>query len=579
MPRAAREIPRPILLRNPEGFMLPRGMVRKGRVSVGKFAVLLALATSCARTELFFECTPGEARFCDANGRIGSQVCGYLGYWGTCEANESRPGPNGSGSTSGHSSGSGATTGTGASSGSGAMGGSGGVAGKGASPQGGEGGIVSVGGEGGVPSYGGAGDSEIECSAADCETTVEFERLFGTDGTYFATDVAVNAQGEVAVAVSGRNGTIDFGGSTAPMIFDALVSIGAYLARFDGDGTAHWATRLDAYQDYLLDVEISRIDLDDEGDLFVAGTSTFIPDLNASLFRYEGTSSDLPVCETGFPVGAGKSIVGTGNGGFVAVGLDGGTDFEASDAIAWCDAFESDCGSRWSAEFSSDAPAVAGSVASSVALDSSGNVIFVGTSGGPLEVDDGAIGSPSQYSIVLVKLAPSGARIFSRAFAGKGALRRDAQAVAVDSHDNIFVAGTHDGPLDFGAGSLPNESGSYLAKFNPKGRLLWAKQLAGSNRLGSLDLDVDPSDNVLVAATFEGSLEKPVAVSAVDRDGIVLKVDSNGEAVWVEVFGGANDQSARGVATDPDGNVFVVGGLEGPEAGAPSRAFVAKLAP
>jgi hypothetical protein len=555
------------LLRHSEGFMLGLGMVRKGRASLGRFAALLALATSCARTELVFECTPGEARFCDANGRLGAQSCSYLGHWGTCKEPESEG--NGSGSSGGtgsHSGGSGSTSGSTSSSG-------------GILNAAGEGGTVD-GGEGGVPDEVGAGGAgEIECEATDCETTVEFERFFGADGPYVATDVAVNGQGEVAIAVSGSGGSIDFGGTTSPIIFDVLVSLGAYLARFDGDGVAHWATAFDEHQDYLLDQLIYRIDLDDHGDLFVASRASLGDDSYGSFSRYEGTSSAFLKCQSGFSNGAGRSIVGTGDGGFVAGGLAGGTDFETSNTVAVCDAFESDCEWRWGSWLPSAGPSVAGSVASSVTLDSSGNVIFVGTSGGPVDLGDDTLGSPNDYSILLVKFSPSGTRIFARAFPGKSAARRDAQAVAVDSHDNIFVAGVHDAPLDLGAGHLPNETGSYLAKFDPEGELIWAEQLAGSRQLESLDIDVDPSDNVLIAATFEGDLDKPLPLSAADRDGIVLKVDSDGQAVWVKVFGGTNDQSARGVATDPDGNVFVVGGFMSPDASAPSRAFLAKLAP
>jgi hypothetical protein len=560
------------LLRYPEGFMLARGMVRKVRVSVGKFAVLLAFATSCARTELFFECTPGEARFCDANGQVGAQTCSYLGHWGTCNENDSEGSgarSGGTGPSAGAASGSGATSGSGGKSGSA---GAGGVAG--------EGGALSEGGEGGAPSDGGAGGSaEIECDATDCETTVEFERLFGVDGPYVATDVSVNGHGEVAIAVMGKDGSIDFGGVTEPMHTDDLLSVDNYLARFDGDGASLWATAFDEFQGYLMDHVVSRIDLDDDGDLFVAGMASLGDDVYGSFSRFQGTSSKTAKCGSGFSNGAGRSIAGTGDGGFVGVGLGGGTDLETAKTVAMCDAFESDCEWRWGPWLPSAGPAVAGSVATSVALDSSGNVIFVGASGGPVELGDDSIGSPNNYSILLVKLASSGARIFARAFSGEGVARRDAQAVAIDSHDNIFVAGVYDSSLDLGAGPLPSKSGSYLAKFDPEGQLIWARQLAGSKQLEALDIDVDPSDNVLVAATFEGDLEKPIVASAVDRDGIVLKIAPEGDAVWVKVFGGANDQSARGVAAAPDGNVFVVGGFTGPGSAALSRAFLTKLAP
>ncbi len=252
---------------------------------------------------------------------------------------------------------------------------------------------------------GAGGSAEIECDATDCETTVEFERLFGVDGPYVATDVSVNGHGEVAIAVMGKDGSIDFGGVTEPMHTDDLLSVDNYLARFDGDGASLWATAFDEFQGYLMDHVVSRIDLDDDGDLFVAGMAS---SATMSMARSPGFRARAARPRSAEAVSR-TALAGASpereTAVFVGVGLGGGTDLETAKTVAMCDAFESDCEWRWGPWLPSAGPAVAGSVATSVALDSSGNVIFVGASGGPVELGDDSIGSPNNYSILLVKLA------------------------------------------------------------------------------------------------------------------------------------------------------------------------------
>ncbi len=101
-------------------------------------------------------------------------------------------------------------------------------------------------------------------------------------------------------------------------------------------------------------------------------------------------------------------------------------------------------------------------------------------------------------------------------------MRRQSPSIATD---NIFVAGVYDSSLDLGAGPLPSKSGSYLAKFDPEGQadlgqaIGWSR--SSSRRSTSTSI---PPTTCVVAATSRGDLEKPIVASAVDRDGIVLKI-------------------------------------------------------
>jgi hypothetical protein len=539
--------------------MLARGMVRKGRASLGRFAVLLALALSCARTELTFECTPGEARFCDANGRVGAQTCSSLGYWGTCEAHESRgSGSGSSGGTGSHTGGSGVSSGSGGIVNAAGDGGIIDVGEGGADSEAGEGGAGSESGAGGVPSEGGAGGE------GEGEPQVLFERYLG-EGDFFASDVSVNAQGEVALALSG-SGTIDFGGLTEP--FDTSQS-GSYLARFDNDGVAHWATTLAGTPFHGPE----RIALDDAGVLFGGGRFDIISGFVQS---FAVPSANTPTCELSMSHGHVSSIVATGDGGFVAGGtlygivdLGGGPMGPGPDErTGFVAAFDGQCQWLWGRTFSNSGPWVAPPGAAAVAVDDTGMVIVAGTTGGRVDFGEGPLGTPSQLNIYLAKFTGAGVFSSARLFSDDGNLR--VGAVAVDADDHIFMSGAHDSPFDFGSGEVPEtspfEESTFLAKFDADGEPLWAMALDASTDW-NLDVALDPSGNVIVGGAFWPTPTSPA-------DGFVQKFDPAGGSIWRKNFGGKLLQFVTGIAIDPGGNVFVAGAL-----GDLDRAYFAKLAP
>lgn len=111
-----------------------------------------------------------------------------------------------------------------------------------------------------------------------------------------------------------------------------------------------------------------------------------------------------------------------------------------------------------------------------VAIDGSGNVIVVGSFQGNLNIPpNGLLNAGSSDAVLLLKLASAdGAPLASRRF-GATTESSEAYSVAVDSADNIFVAGDFYGTGDFG-GSAPLTAtrlrDGFLAKYTPVGAYL-----------------------------------------------------------------------------------------------------------
>jgi hypothetical protein len=116
-------------------------------------------------------------------------------------------------------------------------------------------------------------------------------------------------------------------------------------------------------------------------------------------------------------------------------------------------------------------------------------------------------------------------------------------ACAVDTQGNIFVAGSFGSTnLSFGTVVLTNSGliNMFLAKFNPDGNLLWARQAGGSDGAdGAFGMVVDEGGNAYITGQL-GSTNAmfgnfPLANSQAtsnSTDSFVAKYDGAGNALW-----------------------------------------------
>lgn len=117
--------------------------------------------------------------------------------------------------------------------------------------------------------------------------------------------------------------------------------------------------------------------------------------------------------------------------------------------------------------------------------------------------------------------------------------------------------------------TVSNESTSdlYLAKFDFDGNLLWAKSSGGTGSDNFTKLTRDENGNLLIIASFKspvitfGSSIVTNSNSNYD-DAILLKYDTNGNELWAKSVSGSINDHMNDIATDSDGNIFIVGSFE-----------------
>jgi Beta-propeller repeat len=187
--------------------------------------------------------------------------------------------------------------------------------------------------------------------------------------------------------------------------------------------------------------------------------------------------------------------------------------------------------------------------ANAVATDADGNVYIVGDT-------QGSLGGPliGNIDAWIIKVDPDGNQIWKQQF---GTRKSDyVEAAATDGNGNLYVVGRTVGMLGGPKHGDVSDGDAWVAKFDPNGQVLWKHQPGTSSWDEAKGVATDPDGNVYVAGSTRGSLGGP---SRGPSDVFVLKFDRDGRYVWKRQPGTRSSEWPEGVATDADGNVYVVG--------------------
>ncbi|HZY82959.1 MAG TPA: gliding motility-associated C-terminal domain-containing protein [Cyclobacteriaceae bacterium] len=144
--------------------------------------------------------------------------------------------------------------------------------------------------------------------------------------------------------------------------------------------------------------------------------------------------------------------------------------------------------------------------------------------------------------------------------------------IDVDASGNVYVAGNHENDETFNGTTLPDNGNSniFILKIDPDGTIEWAKGIGGPEYDEVLDIDVDDAGNVYIAGSFNDAVdfdpnidEEPKTASLAAPDGFLLKLNTDGDFVWVRVIRGDDSAAVTGVATDGSSGVYLTGWFNG----------------
>jgi hypothetical protein len=170
--------------------------------------------------------------------------------------------------------------------------------------------------------------------------------------------------------------------------------------------------------------------------------------------------------------------------------------------------------------------------------DRAGAVYVAGVAGGTTSARDTAG--------LLAKYDSSGNQLWVRRFGAAGTTTA-AFGVTVDPDGELYVVGT--------VSDIARHD-SFLTKFSVSGEQRWSRVTSNGPASDFIRVAADDRGHVYVAGL---TITDPNA----GDDVVVAQYDGSGNQVWARQFGTASNDLPTGIATDPLGDVYVVGEQDG----------------
>lgn len=201
---------------------------------------------------------------------------------------------------------------------------------------------------------------------------------------------------------------------------------------------------------------------------------------------------------------------------------------------------------------------------SAIAIDSEDNIIVAGSFTGTITPLPGmSLTSRGSNDVLVAKLSSATGAVLWAKQFG-GTLNDGTTLDLITNELGIYVTGTFQGVTDFGNGPVQAKGESvFVVKLDTNGGLDWSRTLDGTSYSAGVAAH---GAAVVVAGGFSNSMivDARTLTSAGDQDIFVLKMSaSTGATIWVKSLGGTSGDGANSVAIDSMDHVVVTGAFKG----------------
>lgn len=144
-------------------------------------------------------------------------------------------------------------------------------------------------------------------------------------------------------------------------------------------------------------------------------------------------------------------------------------------------------------------------------------------------------------------------------------------SITTDMYGNVYAMGIFEDTIDFDPG-LSNfnliASGYrnvFILKLDSIGNFIWAKNIGGSEFVEGLDIEISTKGSIYCTGWFTDSVDFDPSsgvfsqISKGDRDAFLLKLESNGNFSWVNVYGGIGWDIASCISINSNHDVYLAG--------------------
>ncbi len=173
-------------------------------------------------------------------------------------------------------------------------------------------------------------------------------------------------------------------------------------------------------------------------------------------------------------------------------------------------------------------------------------------------------------STYVAKLSEQGAFIWVKPGGGGANDFARGLGLKLDNDGNIIGTGFFSGTLNMNGKSLSSKGGqydfdAYLVKMDPNGNTLWLKALGGDGLDQGTAVSVSKSGDIYVCGFF-GETQTFAGLPLISKglsDVFVAKVQTGGNVIWLAQGGGAGSDYAYGITCNNNGSINVAGAFNG----------------
>lgn len=146
------------------------------------------------------------------------------------------------------------------------------------------------------------------------------------------------------------------------------------------------------------------------------------------------------------------------------------------------------------------------------------------------------------------------------------------KSIALDKAGNIYVGGDFNGIVDFDPGinvfnlsPSSNYKDFFILKLDSLGDFVWANKIGGKFDDYCSKLIVDSNNNCFISGFFSDTVDFNPGISSFNvssngnQDIFLLKLDSNGNFLWVKNIGGIGNDFASDFRIDKSSNIIITG--------------------
>lgn len=202
--------------------------------------------------------------------------------------------------------------------------------------------------------------------------------------------------------------------------------------------------------------------------------------------------------------------------------------------------------------------------------DGEENIVFGGYYSEEISIEDTTLVSPfdSEKEALVMKLSPEGSLVW--VIDGQGHGNDQAFRCTTDNNSSTYVAGYTFEGIQFDTIHLDQElMPMFICKLNPQGKAVWAFQM-GSGSINSdsqiVDIVYDQEECIYFFGFFRDSVfVKNQSLYAQDYnsqenyDIFLLKVNLDGEIIWLKAIYGNDGNYAGALTIDVEGDIFISG--------------------